>query len=109
LIVTNENKINENNQSQNLTGEQRANVSKLFNKITSHYKDGSNKSSAESKKNIKDLNLILDAIDELAKERGVELLDREHLELVIDRKNLDKLKSENDDEFKVKLTYKLLK
>jgi hypothetical protein len=107
LVVTNENKINENNQSQNLTGEQRANVSKLFNKITSHYKDGSNKS--ESKKNIKDLNLILDAIDELAKERGVELLDREHLELVIDRKNLDKLKSENDDEFKVKLTYKLLK
>ena len=109
LVVTNENKINDNNQSQNLTGEQRANVSKLFNKITSRYKDGSNKSSAESKKNIKDLNLILDAIDELAKERGVELLDREHLELVIDRKNLDKLKSENTDEFKVKFTYQLLK
>ena len=109
LVVTNENKINNHNQNQSLTGDQRANVSKLFNKITSQYKDGSHKNSSDSKKNIKDLNLILDAIDELAKERGVELLDREHLELDIERKDLDKLKSENTDDFRVKLTYKLLK
>jgi hypothetical protein len=110
-----ENKINEKDiltpsiENKNLKGDERANVSKAFSKIMSRYKQGDGKSSIGSIKNIKDLNLILDVIDELAKGKGVELLDRKHLEFTIEKKYLDKLKTENQDEFKIKFTYQLLK
>ena len=110
-----ENKINEKDiltpsiENKNLKGDERANVSKAFSKIMSRYKQGDGKSSLGSIKNIKDLNLILDVIDELAKGKGVELLDRKHLEFTIEKKYLDKLKTENQDEFKIKFTYQLLK
>ena len=60
-------------------------------------------------KNNKDLNNILDGIDDLAKDKGVPLLDRNNLVFTIERKQLDKLKTKNNDNFKVKYIYQLLK
>jgi len=96
-------------ENKNLKGNERENVSKAFSKIISRYKQGDAKNSLGSIKNLKDLNLILDIIDDLAREKGVELLDRKNLEFTIEKKYLDKLKTENLDEFKIKFTYQLLK
>ena len=96
-------------ENKNLKGEERANVSKAFKKIISRYKQGDAKSSLDSKKTLKNLNLILDIIDDLAREKGAELLDRKNLEFTIEKKYLDKLKTENEDDFKIKFTYQLLK
>ena len=96
-------------ENKNLKGEERANVSKAFKKIISRYKQGDAKSSLDSKKTLKNLNLILDIIDDIARERAVELLDRKNLEFTIEKKYLDKLKTENEDDFKIKFTYQLLK
>ena len=110
-----ENKINTKDilapsiENNNLKGEERANVSKAFSKIISLYKQTHSKSSLDSINNVKDLNIILDIIDELAKEKGVELLIRQNLEFTIEKKYVDKLKTENLDEFKIKFTYRLLK
>ena len=110
-----DNKINTNDilipliQNKILKGDERANVSKAFSKIFSQYKQGDTKRSLDAIKNLKDLNLILDIIDDLAREKGVELLDRKNLEFTIEKKYLDKLKTENQDEFKIKFTYQLLK
>jgi hypothetical protein len=60
-------------------------------------------------KNNKDLNDILEGINAIAKEQNVQLLDPKNLEFVIERKQLDKLKTKIKDEFKVKYTYELLK
>ena len=95
-------------QNKNLKGVERENVSKAFHKIISLYKNGSQSNSLNCIRNLVDLNLILDIIDDLARKKGVELLDRNHLEFVIERKYLDKLKTEIKDEFKIKYTYKLL-
>jgi hypothetical protein len=109
-----ENKINTKDiltpsiETKNLKGDERENVSKAFSKL-SQFKQGDAKSSLSSIKNIKDLNIILDNIDDLAREKGVELLDRTNLEFTIEKKYLDKLKTENQDEFKIEFTYQLLK
>jgi hypothetical protein len=109
-----ENKINTKDiltpsiETKNLKGDERENVSKAFSKL-SQFKQGDAKSSLSSIKNIKDLNIILDNIDDLAREKGIELLDRTNLEFTIEKKYLDKLKTENQDEFKIKFTYQLLK
>ena len=97
------------NHNKNLKGDERENVSKFFNKIFSKIKEGNTKTMLETSRNLKDLNLILDIIDDLAQKKGVPLLDRKHLEFVVERKYLDKLKTEINDEFKIKYTYELLK
>ena len=97
--------------NKNLKGVERANVSKAFSKIFSKYKkeNANKKNTLNSIRNVRDLNAILDIIDELAKEKGVPLLDRQNLEFVVEKKYLDKLKTEIKDEFKIKYTYELLK
>ena len=86
------------------------NLSRAFHKIIENYtKRKKKKSAIKSLKNNKDLNDIINDIDELAKENGVELLDRENLEFTIEKSELDKLKSSYEDEFKVKIIYELLK
>ncbi len=81
-----------------------------LNKMKSKHKYGSKRKSAiQTLKNNKDLNNILDGIDELAREKKVTLLDRDNLEFTIERKQLDKLKTKLKDNFKVKYTYQLLK
>ena len=99
------------NKNKELKGVERANVSKAFSKIFSKYKkeNANKKNTLNSIRNVRDLNAILDIIDELAKEKGVPLLDRQNLEFVVERKYLDKLKTEIKDEFKIKYTYELLK
>ena len=80
-----------------------------LNKMKSKHKYGSKRKSAiQTLKNNKDLNNILDGIDELAREKKVTLLDRDNLEFTIERKQLDKLKTKLKDNFKVKYTYELL-
>ena len=89
-------------------GVRKKNLSKAFSKIISKYKTKKKKSAIEAMKKNADLNNILDGIDELAKENGIELLDRKNLAFTIERKQLDKLKTKLNDEFKVKYTYELL-
>ena len=79
-------------------------------KMKSKHKYGQKRKSAiQTLKNNKDLNNILDGIDDLAKNKGVPLLDRNNLVFTIERKQLDKLKTKNNDNFKVKYIYQLLK
>ena len=59
-------------------------------------------------KNNKDLNNILNDIDELAKGKNIKLLDRKKVEFTIQRKQLDKINSKNKDDFMVKYIYELL-
>ena len=59
------------------------------------------------KKN-KDLNNILDGIDQLALSKKVIPLIRSNLSFEIERGSLDKLKTKIRDNFKVKFTYELL-
>ena len=67
------------------------------------------KSAIKTLKNNKDLNDIFAGIDELAKDKGVDLLDRKNLTFTIGRKQLDKLKTKTKDNFEVKFVYELLK
>ena len=86
-------------------------LSKAFSKIISKYTSGKAKrkvSAIKALKNNKDLNNILNGINDLAKEHNVECLDRKNLEFTIERKQLDKLKTKLNDDFKVKYTYELL-
>ena len=81
-----------------------------LNKMKSKHKYGQKRKSAiQTLKNNKDLNNICDGIDDLAKGKKVELLDRNNLVFTIKRKYLDKLKTKNKDEFKVTYIYQLLK
>ena len=80
-----------------------------LNKMKSKHKYQKRKSAIQTLKNNKDLNNICDGIDDLAKGKKVELLDRNNLVFTIKRKYLDKLKTKNKDEFKVTYIYQLLK
>ena len=96
-------------QKQYMKGIGRKKLSKAFSKIIAKYTKGKRKKSAiKTLKNNKDLNNILNSLDELAREKGVYVLDREDLEFTIERKQLDKLKTKIKDDFKVKYTYQLL-
>ena len=97
-------------QRQYMKGIERKKLSKAFSKIISKYtKRKKKKSAIKTLKNNKDLNNILNGIDDLAKEKGAELLNRDNLEFTIERKQLDKLKTKIKDDFKVKYTYQLIK
>ena len=97
-------------QRQYMKGIGRKKLSKAFSKIIAKYTKGKKKKSAiKTLKNNKDLNNILNGIDDLAKEKGAELLDRDNLEFTIERKQLDKLKTKIKDDFKVQYTYQLIK
>ena len=81
-----------------------------FNKLIGLYsKKKKKKSALNALKNNKDLNNILEGIDDLAKEKGIPVIDRNHLEFVIERNQLDKLKTKLKDDFRVKYSYQLLK
>ena len=67
------------------------------------------KSALLTLKNNKDLNNIIDGIDDLAKGINVPLINRKSLVFVIERKELDKLKTKINDNFSVKYIYELLK
>ena len=97
-------------QKQYMKGIGRKKLSKAFGKIIAKYTKGKKRKSAiKTLKNNKDLNNILDSLDELAKEKFVLLLERDNLEFTVERKQLDKLKTKIKDDFKVKYTYQLLK
>ena len=98
-------------QKQYMKGIGRKKLSKAFGKIIAKYtgKNKKRKSAIKTLKNNKDLNNILNGIDDLAKERNVELLDRDNLEFTIERKQLDKLKTKIKDDFRVKYKYQLMK
>ena len=84
-------------------------ISTALSRVIAKYKQGKKKKSAiKTLKNNKDLNNILDGIDQLAKDKGVEPIDRSNLSFVIERRFLDKLKTKIRDEFQVKFTYELL-
>ena len=88
----------------------RKKFSNAFKKVLAKYTQGKRKKSAiKTMKNNKDLNDILEGINAIAKEQNVELLDRSNLEFVVERKQLDKLKTKIKDDFKVKYSYELLK
>ena len=96
-------------QKQYMKGIGRKKLSKAFSKVVAKYTKGKRKKSAiKTLKNNKDLNTILNSLDDLAREKGVYVLDREDLEFTIERKQLDKLKTKIKDDFKVKYTYQLL-
>ena len=79
-------------------------------KMKAKHKYGQKRKSAiQTLKNNKDLNNICDGIDDLAKEKKVQLLDRKNLVFTIGRKQLDKLKAKkNNDNFEVKYCYELV-
>ena len=84
-------------------------LSTALSRVIAKYKLGKKKKSAiRTLKNNKDLNNILDGIDQLAKDNGVEPLDRKNLSFVIERRFLDKLKTKIRENFEVKFTYELL-
>ena len=88
----------------------RKQFSNALKKVLAKYtKNKRKKSAIKTMKNNKDLNDILEGINAIAKEQNVQLLDPKNLEFVIERKQLDKLKTKIKDEFKVKYTYELLK
>ena len=68
---------------------------------------GKRKSAVQAMKN-RDLNEIIDGIDELAKDKKVPLIDRKNLVFTVKRKELDKLKTQCSDEFEVKYKFQLL-
>ena len=98
-------------QKQYIKGLGKNKLNKAFSKVIAKYSTQNNrkKSAIKTLKNNKDLNVILNGIDELAKDRGIPLLDRNNLEFTIERKQLDKLKTKINDDFKVKYTFQLQK
>ena len=94
---------------QYMKGINKKKLSKALNRVIAKYKKGKKKKSAiKTLKNNRDLNNILDGINQLAKDKGIEPLDRSNLTFTIERKFLDKLKTKIRDDFKVKYTYELL-
>ena len=45
----------------------------------------------------------------MASDHNIEILDRKNLDFVVERNELDKLKTKIKDVFKIKYTYELLK
>ena len=96
-------------QEQNLKVWTRTRLARAFTKVVEKYKRRKSKRSAiKTLKNNKDLNNILNGIDELATEKGVPLLNRNNLEFSIERNQLDKLKTTIKDDFRVKYNIVLL-
>ena len=92
-----------------MKGINRKKLSKALNRVIAKYKKSKRKKNAiKTLKNNRDMNNILDGINQLAKDKGVEPLDRTNLSFTIERKFLDKLKTKIRDDFKVKYTYELL-
>jgi hypothetical protein len=84
-------------------------LSSALNRVIAKYKRGKKRKNAiKTMKNNRDLNNILDGIDQLAREKNVKPLDRSNLTFVIERKFLDKLKTKLTDNFQVEYTYELL-
>ena len=84
-------------------------LSMALTRVIAKYKKGKNRKNAiKTLKNNRDLNNILDGIDQLAKGKNVPPLDRSNLTFTIERKFLDKLKTKIVDNFEVKYTYELL-
>ena len=122
-INTNINDNKENERENNIEDEEDTNETRHFssgfgqnvmtislNKMKAKHKYGQKRKSAiQTLKNNRDLNNICDGIDELAKGKKVELLDRDNLVFTTTRKQLDKLKTKNKDNFEVKYVYQLLK
>ena len=111
-INTNQNrKIKEVNRFTNSGGSSLMTIT--FNKMNAkHKKFSKRKSAIKTLKNNRDLNNILDGIDSLSNMKVVPLLDRKNIEFVVERQKLqlDKLRAKkNNDNFKVKFTYELLK
>ena len=73
-----------------------------------HHKNGKRRSAVQAMKNNKDLNNIIDGIDELANEKKVPLIDRKNLVFTVKRQELDKLKTKCTDDFEVKYKFQLL-
>ena len=95
---------------QYIKGINKKKLSKALSRVIAKYKKGKKRKSAiKTLKNNRELNNILDGIDQLAKDKGVEPLDRSNLTFTIERKKMDKLKTKIRDEFCVKYTYELLK
>ena len=85
-------------------------LSTALSRVIAKYKKNKKKKSAiKTLKNNRDLNNIMDGIDQLARDKGVQPLDRCNLSFIIERKSLDKLKTKITDNFQVKYTYELLK
>ena len=96
-------------QEQNLKVWTRTRLARAFKKVVEKYTGRKSKRSAiKTLKNNKDLNNILNGIDELATEKGVPLLNRNNLEFSIERNQLDKLKTTIKDDFRVKYNIVLL-
>ena len=92
-----------------MKGINRKKLSKALNRVIAKYKKSKRKKNAiKTLKNNRDMNNIFDGINQLAKDKGVEPLDRTNLSFTIERKFLDKLKTKIRDDFKVKYTYELL-
>ena len=84
-------------------------MSMTLTKMKAKHKYGlKRKSAIQTLKNNKDLNNICDGIDDLARGKKVPLLDRKNLVFIITRKQLDKLKTKNQDNFEVKYIYELV-
>jgi hypothetical protein len=73
-----------------------------------HKKTGKRKSAVQAMKNNRDLNNIIDGIDELANEKKIPLIDRKNLVFIVKRNELDKLKTKCNDDFEVKYKFQLL-
>ena len=92
-----------------MKGANKKRMTNAFSKILAKYKKTKRKKSAiKTMKNNKDLNDILDGIDESARERNVKLIDRNNLEFTISRKLLDKLKTKIKENFEVKYNFQLI-
>ena len=85
-------------------------LSTALSRVIAKYKSGkNNKSAIKTLKKNKDLNNILDGIDQLAISKRVQPLMRSNLSFVIERSSLDKLKTKLGDNFQVVITYELLR
>ena len=85
-------------------------LSTALSRVIAKYKAGkNNKSAIKTLKKNKDLNNILDGIDQLAISKRVQPLMRSNLSFVIERSSLDKLKTKLGDNFQVVITYELLR
>ena len=94
---------------QYMKGINKKKLSTALSRVIAKYKAGKNQKSAiKTLKKNKDLNNILDGIDQLALSKKVIPLIRSDLSFEIERGSLDKLKTKIRDNFKVKFTYELL-
>ena len=119
-INTDKNNINENDMKNinindinsyidNYEQKRRRTVNISFNSMNArHNKNRKRRSVEQTMKNNKDLNNIIDGIDELANEKKVPLIDRKNLVFTVKRQELDKLKTKCTDDFEVKYKFQLL-